>query len=212
MMRVRIDASAPAADAVEEVARLVRRGGVVAIPTDTLYGLAADPGNASAVDRIFALKGRQAGQALPLVAADRDQVVAYVGALGPLADRLAARFWPGPLTLVVAAPPQLAPGVTGGTATVGIRVPAHAATRALCAACGHPLTATSANRSGEPATESPEVVAASLGDRLDALFDAGSTSGGAPSTLVDTTGAQPRLLRAGAISWEEIEQCLHLES
>jgi len=211
MLRWRIDALSPAADAVEQIARLIRRGGVVAIPTDTLYGLAADPGNASAIDRLFAIKGRQAGQALPLVAADRDQVVAYVGALGPLADRLAARFWPGPLTLVVAAPPQLAPGVSGGTATVGIRVPAHAATRALCAACAHPLTATSANRSGEPATALPDIVAASLGDRLDGLVDAGSTAGGAPSTLVDTTGTQPRLIRAGAIPWEDIEQCLHLE-
>ena len=211
MMRVRIDATAPAADVVDEVARILRGGGVVAIPTDTLYGLAADPGNASAVDRIFAIKGRQAGQALPLVAADRNQVVAYIGPLGPLADRLAARFWPGPLTLVVAAPPHLAPGVTGGEATVGIRVPRHAATQALCAACGHPLTATSANVSGEPATEWPDIVAASLGARLDALVDAGATAGGAPSTLVDTTGAQPRLLRAGAISWEEIERCLHPE-
>ena len=211
MVRVHVDAAAPDADAIERVARLIRRGAVIAIPTDTLYGLAADPGNPAAVERIFAIKGRQAGQALPLVAADRDQVVGYVGALGPLADRLAVRFWPGPLTLVVAAPPHLAPGVTGGTATVGIRVPAHAVTRALCAACAHPITATSANRSGEPATELPDAVVAALGDRLDGLVDAGATAGGAPSTLVDTTGDRPRLLRSGAISWDDIERCLQLE-
>jgi L-threonylcarbamoyladenylate synthase len=203
-----VDPDFPDPDAIAQVAQVIRDGGVAAMPTDTLYGLAANPYDAASVGRVFHLKGRSAAQALPLVAADLLQVRTWFGELPPIAARLAEHFWPGPLTLVIAAPPTLTSEVTGDRATVGVRVPAHAVTRALCAACGHPLTATSANISGTPATTSPDDVARQLGDGLAVLLDAGSTPGGPASTIVDVTTTDPRLIRAGAISWDDIQACL----
>lgn len=209
MRRVFVDPDAPQRDAIQEAATWIRRGGVIAIPTDTLYGLAADPFRADAVARVYAVKGRDADRALPLIAADTAQVIAHLGPLPPLAASLAARFWPGPLTLLVSATSGLAPDVTGGTGAVGVRVPAFAVARAVCAACGHPVTATSANRSGEPATADPNVVERTLGAHIDYLLDAGVTPGGAPSTIVDVTAAEPRLVRAGAIAWDDVIACLN---
>ena len=208
MIRVPVDAVDPDTAAIERVASLIRAGGVVAMPTETLYGLAADPYSSPAVRRVFAAKGRLPDLALPLVAADGAQVTRCLGDLPPTGWVLADAFWPGPLTLVIAASPQLAPEVVAGGGTVGVRVPAHAVTRALAAACGHPLTATSANRSGQPATQDPEEVRRQIGDHLDALLDAGTTPGGLPSTIVDVTGPDPVLVRAGAVAWEEIQRCL----
>ena len=131
-------------------------GGLVALPTDTLYGLAADPFSAAAVARVFAVKGRAAERALPLIAADAAQVAAHLGRLPAAGQRLAERFWPGPLTLLMPAPRALARDVTGGTGRVGVRVPADAVARAICAEAGRPITATSANISGEPATADPD--------------------------------------------------------
>jgi L-threonylcarbamoyladenylate synthase len=193
---------------VERAARLVRNGAIVALPTDTFYGLAADPFSVDAVSRIFIAKGRSHDQALPLVAADAAQIEAQLGALPDGAARLAARFWPGPLTLLLEAPSSLAPAVSAGTSRVGVRVPAHEVTRALCRAAGTVLTATSANPSGEAATDDPDVVERSLGAALAALVDAGRTPGGQPSTIVDVTGGEPRLIRSGAIRWEEVLACL----
>jgi L-threonylcarbamoyladenylate synthase len=208
MRRVYVDPAAPQRDAIEEAATWIRDGGVVAIATDTLYGLAADPFNRQAVERVFAVKGRDAERALPLVAADVAQVVRDIGQLPPSAARLAGRFWPGPLTLILPAPPAIAAAVTGGTGRVGIRVPALAITRAVCAAVGHPVTATSANLSGQPATADPDIVERSLGPRLDYLLDTGPAPGGLPSTIVDVCDATPRLVRAGAIGWDEISRWL----
>jgi L-threonylcarbamoyladenylate synthase len=208
MRRVFVDPGAPQRDAIEEAATWVRNGGIVAVPTDTFYGLAADPFRADAIARVFAVKGRQAERALPLIAADAAQIVQHLGPLSPTGARLAGRFWPGPLTIVVAAPPALARDVSGGTGTVGVRVPDDAVVRAIAAACGRPITATSANISGEPATADPDEVERALGDSIDLLIDTGRTRGGAPSTIVDVTGLEPRLVRAGAIPWEEVQAWL----
>jgi L-threonylcarbamoyladenylate synthase len=204
MLRIVVTAAAPDRDAIGRAASVLRGGGIGAIPTDTLYGLAANPFDSRAVAGIFTIKNRDLEKAIPLVAADLPQVLARIGQLRPLGERLAERFWPGPLTLIVRAPDALAVEVTGATGTVGVRVPAHEVTRALCAAAGFPLTATSANVSGLAPTADPEVVAADLGDRLDLLVDAGKTPGGPPSTIVDITGAEPRLVRAGAIAWHDV--------
>jgi len=194
--------------ALDAAVRAIGEGGVIALPTDTLYGLGADPFRLDAVARVFAVKGRLAERALPLIAADIDQVADRLGRLPDLGRRLAARFWPGPLTLLLTAPPALAPDVSGGTGTVGVRVPAHAVARALCRACGTPLTATSANISGAAPAADPGEVERTLGARIDLLVDAGATPGGPPSTIVDATGASPRLVRQGAIAWEEIQEYL----
>jgi L-threonylcarbamoyladenylate synthase len=197
---LRLTLGAP--DALRRAADVVRRGGVVGIPTETVYGLAADPFNADAIRRVFAVKGRGAEKALPLIASDPEQV-AQVAVLTPGARRLAERCWPGPLTLILERTPGLPDVLTGGAHGVGIRVPGHEVARALCAACGHPLTATSANRSGQPPSARADDVADALGEDLDALLDAGPTPGGAVSTIVDLTG-EPALVRPGAIDWETI--------
>jgi L-threonylcarbamoyladenylate synthase len=209
MRRVFVDPGSPQRDAIQEAATWILNGGVVALPTDTLYGLAADPFSAAAVARVFAVKGRAAERALPLIAADAAQVDAHLGRLTAVARRLADRFWPGPLTLLVPAAAALAPDVSGGTGKVGVRVPADAVARAICAEAGRPVTATSANLSGEPATADPDRVEQTLGDRIALLIDTGLTPGGAPSTIVDVTGAEPALVRAGAISWDDIHAWLH---
>ncbi len=196
------------ARAVDEASRLIRAGGVVAFPTDTLYGLAADPFSPAAVQRVFDVKGRGAERALPLVAADVSQIEDRIGALSPLTVRLARRFWPGPLTVLIPAPATLGPNVTGGTGRVGVRVPDHPVARALCRACGGPLIATSANRSGEPATEEPDEVIRTLGNVIDGILDGGRAPGGPPSTVIDLAGEAPRLVRAGAIAWEDVQRFL----
>ena len=208
--RLSIDPFAPDPAVVEAAARAIKRGGIVAMPTDTLYGLAANPFSLPALAAIRQIKERPADRAIPLVAADVDQIAATLGVLPMLARLLAARFWPGPLTMLMLAPERLPAEVTGGTGRVGVRVPAHAVTRALCAACDMPLTATSANKSGLPATNDPAAVAASLGIGLDVLLDAGVTPGGPPSTIIDVTDATPRVIRQGAIPWESIQACLGL--
>src|SRR5262245_1598136 len=208
MRRVFVDPGAPQRDAIEEAAKWIRDGGIVAIPTDTLYGLACDPFRADSVARVFAVKGRAAERALPLIAADGAQVAAHLGTLTPLGARLAERFWPGPLTLILAAPPSLVRDVTGDTGAVGVRVPADDVARAIAAACERPITATSANISGGPSTSNPDEVERTLGDRIDLLIDTGFTRGGSPSTIVDVTSTAPRLVRAGAIAWDEIQAWL----
>ena len=199
-----MNATAPDSGSIRRAAVLLRDGGVGAIPTDTLYGLAVNPFDAAAVNRLFTIKHRATDKALPLVAADGAQVCAALGTWSPLAERLAAVFWPGPLTLVMPAPATLGTDVTGGTGTIGVRVPAHDVTRALCAAAGTLLTATSANITGRPATADPNVVAIEMGACLDLLVDAGPSPGGLPSTIVDVTGTEPRLIREGALAWDAV--------
>ena len=208
MRRVFVDPEAPQRDALQEAAKWIRNGSLVALPTDTFYGLAADPFRADAVGRVFAVKGRAAERALPLIAADADQIAARLGPLSPTGEHLAAKFWPGRLTLVIPAPVALARDVTGGTWRVGVRVPAHEIARAICRAAEGPITATSANRSGQPATADPAEVERTLGEAVDLLIDTGPTRGGAPSTIVDITGPTPRLVRAGAVSWDDIQAWL----
>jgi L-threonylcarbamoyladenylate synthase len=206
--RVQVDPLAPQSDAIQEAATWIRTGGVVAIPTDTLYGLAVNPFDAAAVARLFAAKGRPDDRAVPLIAADAAQVMTHISPLSATAARLARRFWPGPLTLLLPAPAALARDVSAGTGRVGVRVPADHIACAVAAAVGTPVTATSANRSGESATSDPDVVERTLGKVVDFLLDTGRTPGGAPSTIVDVTADPPTLVREGAIGWEEVQACL----
>ena len=194
---------------VADAAAAIRGGGVVAIPTDTLYGLAADPFSPAAITRLFAVKGRSAGRAVALIAADLDQVVAQVGPLPATARRLASAYWPGPLTMLLARPASIPAELVGGGDRVGVRVPDHDIARDLCRVCGHVLTATSANISGEPASNDPDQIARVFADSdVDVLLDAGKTPGGAPSTIVDVLDdGMLHLVRPGAIDWEEIEAC-----
>ncbi len=211
MRRIAIDAARPSAAVLADAAAIIAGGGVVAMPTDTLYGLAANPFSPSAIARIFEVKGRSTERAIALVAADLDQVTAQLGDLPDAALRLAGRFWPGPLTLLVARPSSLPVALTGGADLVGVRVADHAVTRGLCRACGHPLTATSANISGEPASEDPDHIARIFAESaVELLLDAGKTPGGPASTVVSVgKDSAVRLLRAGAIGWAEVQACVH---
>ena len=193
-------------DVIRQAAELVRQGLVVAYPTDTLYGLAVDPRNGEAVRRLFDLKGRPETSALTLIAAGTAQVRA-AGEMTAQAERLAERWWPGPLTIVMRARGVLARQMLAGGDTVGVRVPDHPVATALAAASGFCITATSANRSGATATSSAEAVAAALPD-IDALLDGGASRGGAPSTIVDACHAGVTLIRAGAVPWERVLKSL----
>lgn len=186
---------------IERACAVLRDGGVVAYPTDTFYGLAVDPRRPDAVGRLFAVKGRAAGQAVPLIAADEAQAEA-AGEFNDHSRRLARVFWPGPLSIVVAARAVICADAAAADGTIAIRVPDSAIARQLARTFGFCITATSANPSGQPPTTS----AASAADGLtgiDLLLDGGVTPGGAPSTLVDVR-AEPRLVRPGAIAWERV--------
>ncbi len=182
----------------------LRAGRVVAFPTDTFYGLAADPRSSPAIRLLFEIKGRERQSAVPLVAASRHQVEQCCGPLETRARRLAERFWPGPLSLVLDVPASMASEVYGEESSVAIRVPAHPVARALCEAWGGPLTATSANRSGDaPARAVDELGPLAHDERL-LVVDGGSTPGGLPSTIVDVRGPEPVLVRAGALAWDRV--------
>lgn len=204
MIRVRVDPSAINNDNMDAAVTALRSGGVVAFPTETFYGLAADPRSTPAVRKIFSLKERPPDQPLPLIAADAAQVAEQVGTLTPLAARLASRGWPGALTLIIPASPRLCEDVHLSTGKIAVRVPADQIARLLAKCAGHAITSTSANISGEPPPSTPEDVVRSFGDRVDVLIDAGPTPGGLPSTIVDATGESPVLVRAGVVAWDRV--------
>ncbi len=202
-----IDPSAWDAKQLTPAIEWLRAGGVVAFPTDTLYGLGVDPLSSRAVRALFDLKGRAAGAALPLIAASIAQVESFCGGLDADAQRLADRFWPGPLSIVCTAPTDVHPGVHAGQGTVAIRVPNHPVAQALAAAFGRPITATSANLSGEPPARSAAELTTDLAARI-FVVDAGPAAGGAPSTIVDVRTRPPRLIREGAVPWNRVLESL----
>lgn len=203
----RISTHDPAPAVIARAAEILRLGGVVAYPTDTLYGLAVDPRSRAALGNLFEVKGRDARAAIPLIAADAEQAD-QVGRLGRVERQLAQVFWPGPLTLVVPATAAVEPALLGGGDTVAVRVPAHTVARALAHAFGFCVTSTSANRSGAPPAATAAAVSATLRDRVDLLLDGGDAPGGPPSTIVRVDGGRPTLLRAGAIAWERVLESL----
>jgi L-threonylcarbamoyladenylate synthase len=204
VLRLRVDPARLTDDELIPAVSAIQSGGIVAFPTDTFYGLAVDPRSSAAVRKIFQVKHRPADQPIPLIAESLSQVADHVGVLTPLATRLASEYWPGPLTLIIAASSELCAEVTRGTGTAAVRVPDHPVARALARALGRAMTSTSANLSGFPPLSSPDEVAASLGDSIDVLVDAGSAPGGMPSTIINASGTNPILVRAGAVHWERV--------
>ena len=191
-----------------EAILVLRRGGIVALPTDTVYGLAADLAAPGSMARLFAAKRRPVDQAVVLLLADADQA-GELALWPPSADALAAAFWPGGLTIVVAKRPEtkLPSELTGGRPTVGLRLPDHPAPRALAAALG-PLPVTSANISGMPEASDAAQISEQLGEAIDLILDGGPARGGQPSTVVDCSGPETRILREGAIAVSSILECL----
>lgn len=197
-----------------EAARVLAAGGLVAIPTDTVYGIAVALATPGGIERLFAAKSRPPDKAIALLLADSGQAQ-EIGVLNAAATCLARAFWPGGLTLVVPRrtdrplPAALTGGAlaTGAIPTVGLRVPAHDAPRALARAVG-PLPTTSANHSGEPEAADADEIEARLGDAIDMILDGGPSIGGAASTVIDATADIVRILRAGAVHEADIDRCL----
>ena len=185
----------------------LRAGGVVVFPTESVYWLGADATSAAAVARLIALRGREAGKPILVLVRDLAMAETMSPAFPPLARRLARRFWPGPLTLVVPARPGLPEPLTAGTGTIGVRVPGHPAAAALVAALGGPLTAPSANPPGGEPPRRIDSVRRYFGDAVDAYVDGGELPGGA-STVVATDGDMVRILREGLVSRAAIDAAL----
>lgn len=194
-----IDPDFPDAEVIARAADQLRAGKLVAFPTETVYGLGASAYDAEAVARIFAAKGRPSRNPLIVHVADVGRVHAAVGEWPQTAVRLAAAFWPGPLTLVVRKSSKIPDIVSANGPSVGVRCPAHPVARALIASAGVPVAAPSANRSGGLSPTTAAHVTASLGDRVDLVLDGGPCHGGLESTVVDLTGPKPKLLRPGLV-------------
>ena len=193
-------------EALHRALEILHNGGLVAFPTDTVYGLGALAFDGAAVESIYAAKDRPVEKAIPVLLGSADDLTKVADYVPEMALTLAARYWPGPLTLVVPKHPDL-PEAVSAAPTVGVRVPDHAAARALLQAAG-PLAATSANLSGQPSPSTAEEVLAQLGGRIPLILDGGKTAGGIPSTVVDCLGAEPKILREGPISSLEIFKSL----
>lgn len=199
-----VDPSAPDPAALAPAAAVLRDGGLVAFPTETVYGLGANALDAAAVARIFVAKGRPAHDPLIVHVLDLAGAAEVAAELPPLARRLAEHFWPGPLTLVLPRSSALPPAVSAGLDSVALRSPAHPVARALLAAAGLPVAAPSANRFGHVSPTTARHVLADLGERVDVVVDGGPATLGVESTVVDVRGAVPLVLRPGGVTLEQL--------
>ncbi len=185
--------------AVEEAAAVILEGGIVAFPTETYYGLAVDPFNRQALDRLFALKQRSLSKPVLTIIFNQAQLSTISTAVPPCFNSLMARFWPGPLTLIFNARPELPPRLTAASGTIGARISSNLLAHSLVRAAGRPITATSANISGQPPALSAGRLRKIFGGGLDYILDGGSTPGGLGSTIIGCQRGEPCLLRPGAV-------------
>jgi L-threonylcarbamoyladenylate synthase len=195
-------------DAVRRAADILRQGGLVAFPSETVYGLGADATNPTAVARIFEVKERPHFDPLIVHLAKADWLDRLASSVPSEASRLAGRFWPGPLTMVLPKREIIPDIVTAGLATVAVRVPSHPVAHAMIERAGVPVAAPSANRFGRISPTTAQAVAAELDDRIDLILDGGPTPHGVESTIVEFAADGPRLLRPGPITREELSECL----
>ena len=200
----------PDAATLERAAQLLRRGGLVAYPTDTVYGLAADPRNDEAVRKLFEAKGRKPEQSVPLLFASPQDLAYVVADVPDVALGLLREFWPGPLTIVLPKAQRFRSRAVVGE-TVAVRVPDHPVPRELARLLGGPITGTSANLTGGPEPLTADDVRSQLGDRVDLIIDGGGCPGGTPSTVVDCTVDPPHIVRKGAISRDELRRATGIE-
>lgn len=203
-----LSALAPAIipEVVQKAMQVLESGGLVAFPTDTVYGLAALAFDASGIDRLFLAKERQAEKAIAVLVARPADLEKVTLDMPDSARILAERFWPGPLTLVVPRHPDMPVNISP-LPTIGVRMPDHPVALALLRASG-PLAVTSANLSGQPSATNAQEVLLQLGGRVDIIIDSGETAGGVPSTVVDCTASIPKILRLGPISQADLDQAL----
>lgn len=195
------------AEARARAAKVIESGGVVAFRTDTFYGLGADPFNPDALRRINELKGRD-GKPILVVISDAAEAERFIASPSSLFNTVSERYWPGALTIVVKAKPQVPQELTATTMTVGLRLPDDEAVCSFIRSCGGALTATSANLAGEPPARNADDVARSFPQGLDLIVDGGEALGDKPSTVLDLSGEHARLIRAGAVSQNELQETL----
>jgi L-threonylcarbamoyladenylate synthase len=193
---------------IGQVASVLLKDGVMVYPTETFYGLGAAGLSAKAVSRIYKLKGRDPAKPLSVIVADLEMAREIAGQLTPAFLTLAGEFWPGPLTLVIKSASSCPVFLAGPGGTIAVRVPPIAWIRRLAYELSQPLTATSANLSGEKEMSEPADVVAAFGGKVELIVDGGKTAGGAPSTIVDLVGPEPRVLREGIIPAEKIRAAL----
>jgi L-threonylcarbamoyladenylate synthase len=189
-------------------AELIAAGGVIAFRTDTFYGLGADPFNRQALRRVNSLKGRDGGKPILVVISDRSEAERFSSHHSTLFDFLRERFWPGPLTMIVKAKPQVPEELTASSLSIGLRLPNDEEVRALIRACGGALTATSANLAGEPPARTAGEVAQSFPTGLDLIIDGGEAQSDKPSTVLDVSGESASLIREGVITRSELQSAL----
>ena len=201
MTRLRPLTPVPAAPLLEEIAAVIRRGGVIGLPTESSYGLAADPHNPDAVARVCELKGRPAGMPILVLIGDPAQMRSLVREIPTAARTLIEHFWPGPLTIVLPAASGLPNALTAGTGTIGVRWPAYRPIQSVLQTVG-PMTGTSANVTGAPALMTAQAVETAFGATLDLILDA-PVGGGAPSTVIEAVG-ELKIVREGAVRFEQI--------
>ncbi|MCS7145242.1 MAG: L-threonylcarbamoyladenylate synthase [Nitrososphaerota archaeon] len=202
---LQVDRVSPDPSAIGEAARVIRTGGLVAFPTETVYGLGADAMKPQAVSRIFAVKGRPPDNPLIIHISRLEELYRIGESLDWRAEELARRFWPGPLTLVVKRSPILPDVTVAGLDTAAVRMPRHEVALRLIEAAGTPIAAPSANKSGRPSPTSAEHVLADLGGEIELILDAGPTDIGVESTVLDISSERAVILRPGGVSREEIE-------
>jgi L-threonylcarbamoyladenylate synthase len=191
-----------------QAAEVIQHGGMIAFRTDTFYGLGTDPLNRSAVAKIRQVKGREESKPILVLIADARDVIRFVIQRTTSFDRIAKRFWPGPLTLIGKAQADLPAELTSGTGTIGVRLPNDPTVRALIRLCGGSLTGTSANLSAQPPARSAQDVDAYFPMGIDLILDSGEVAATAPSTVVDLSGKEPLIIREGAISRGELQRTL----
>jgi L-threonylcarbamoyladenylate synthase len=207
---IRIDPLQPEPALIAAAVAILRAGGVIAYPTETFYGLGADAGNAAAVERIFAIKGRLADNPIALIAGNQsDDINRFAAGVSTTARRLMQAFWPGPLTLLFPAAADVLPRLTAGTGKIGMRVSSHPVAAALAMALERPITATSANFSGEKSCLTAVQVQECLGKKLDAIIDGGPAWDEQGSTMLDITVEPPVVIREGTVPKARIYALLH---
>jgi len=189
---------------IEKASQIILRGGVVAFPTETFYGLGADVLDLEALQKVFQIKRREENKPLLLLVADQTWLPKLVKEIPPVAGQLMEKFWPGPLTLVFQASPHLLSILTANTGRVGLRISSHPVAQALVQAVGRAITATSANITGQPSASLASEVSQALGKGVDAILDGGRTAGGLGSTVLDVSGVLPKIIRQGTVSPAEL--------
>lgn len=207
---IRIDPASVDRGTILAITAILRGGGIMAYPTETFYGLGGDCFSDEAAARIYALKIREAGNPLSLIASDLDMVTRISSGLPPVFYRLAEAFWPGPLTIVLPAAPSFPESRTGPGRTIGVRIPPVPWLRAVVCEAGFPITATSANLSGEAEISNPEEVIRLCDRKIDLIVDGGKTPGTKPSTVIRIGPEPPRILREGAVAADELKKIVAL--